>query len=148
EGDEDRLNPQLMYYAAAARHTIPKFFAGAERIVLVILQPQSIEPGAEMVSAVEVSHVELDEYARVLRTACEQALLPTPPLKSGGWCRFCPAKPICPEHTKPLLDLAQFVMPAPLKSNGAAPPDKEKYFQVLANALDLFDRVKDLRTTV
>jgi hypothetical protein len=37
-----------------------------------------------------------------------------------------------------------------LKLNGgfAPPVEKEKYFQVLANALDLFDKVKDLRTAV
>ena len=52
--------------------------------------------------------------------ACEEALSEAPRLERGDWCRFCPAKPICPLHTAPLLDLAQFVMPAP-----PAPVDKE-----------------------
>ena len=44
------------------------------------------------------------------------------------------------QHTKPLLDLAQFVMPAP-----PAPVDKEAYLQVLARGLDLVDAIKDIR---
>jgi len=50
DGDEDVLNAQVMFYAAAVRHSLPEFFAGVDRIVLAILQPQSIEPAAEMVS--------------------------------------------------------------------------------------------------
>ena len=54
-------------------------------------------------------------------------------------CRFCPAKPICPAHTGPLLDLAQFEVPTP-----AAPPSKEAYLQLLAAGLNLVDAVKDI----
>ena len=92
---------------------LPEFFAGVENIVLTILQPQSIEPDAEMVSSVTITHAELDEFIAVYRAACEEALSQAPRLERGPWCRFCPAKPICPEHTGPLLDLAQFMMPAP-----------------------------------
>ena len=40
----------------------PSFSPASTPIVLTILQPQSIEPDAEMVSSVEVTHVELDEF--------------------------------------------------------------------------------------
>src|SRR5262249_54170468 len=39
DGEEDVLNAQLMFYAAAARHSLPEFFAGVDKIVLTILQP-------------------------------------------------------------------------------------------------------------
>ena len=39
DGDEDVINAQLLFYAAAARHSFPEFFAGVEDIVLTILQP-------------------------------------------------------------------------------------------------------------
>ena len=39
-----------LFYAAAARHTFPNFFAGVDDIILTILQPQSIELDAEMES--------------------------------------------------------------------------------------------------
>src|SRR5262245_29783226 len=44
DGDEDVLNAQVMFYAAGARHSLPKFFAGVENITLTIIQPQSVEP--------------------------------------------------------------------------------------------------------
>jgi hypothetical protein len=147
EGDEDLINGQLLFYAAAARNTCPKFFAGVEDIVLTILQPQSSESDAEMVSAVAVTHDELDEFIALYRAACEEALAPAPRLERGAHCRFCPARPICPEHTKPLLDLSQFEVPAPLSFTSALfaeTPSKEAYLQLLANGLNLVDAVKDM----
>ena len=113
DGDTDIVNAQLMFYAAAARHTFPEFFSGVDAITLTILQPQSIEPDAEMVSSVTVTHAELDEFVAAYRATCEEALGPAPRLARGPHCRFCPAKPICPAHTAPLLDFAQFAVPAP-----------------------------------
>jgi hypothetical protein len=144
DGDEDILNAQLMFYAAAARHSLPEFFAGVEDIVLAIVQPMSIEPDAEMISSVAVTRAELDEFVTVYRAACEEALSDTPRLQGGSWCRFCPARPICPEHTKPLLDLAQFVMPTP----PATSIDKDAYLRALAAGLDLADAIKDIRTAL
>ena len=74
-----------------------------------------------MVSSVTVTHAELDEFIAVYRAACEEALSPSPRLERGDHCRFCPAKPICPAHTGPLLDLAQFEVPTP-----AALPSKDR----------------------
>jgi len=139
DGDEDVINAQLLFYAAAARHSLPEFFAGVESIVLTILQPMSVDIDAEMVSSVAVTHAELDEFIVVYRAACEEALSDAPRLQSGSWCRFCPARPICPEHTRPLLDLAQFAVPTAF----AAP--KEAYLRALAAGLDLVDAIKDIR---
>ena len=144
DGDEDVINAQLLFYAAAARHSLPDFFAGAENIVLTILQPQSIEIDAEMVSSVAITPAELDEFIAVYRAACEQALAPAPRLERGDHCRFCPARPICPAHTAPLLDLAQLAMPPAV----AAPPAKEAYLQLLADGLNLVDAIKDLRVAL
>jgi hypothetical protein len=151
DGDEDIINAQLKFYAAAARHSLPKFFAGVEDIVLTIVQPQSIEPDAEMVSSVAVAHAELDEFITAYRAACEEALSEAPRLERGPHCRFCPAKPICPAHTGPLLDLAQFTAPTlrdSLIASSAAPPAKEAYLELIAKGLDLIDAVKDLRVTL
>jgi hypothetical protein len=146
--DVDVINAQVAFYAAAARHSLPSFFAGVERIILVIAQPQSIEPEAEMISTAEVEHADLDAFISVFRNACEEALSEAPRLKRGAWCRFCAARPLCPLHTAPLLDLAQFTVPAPLKFNGSPPPEKEKYLQLLADGLSLFDAVKEIRTVL
>jgi hypothetical protein len=142
DGAEDIINAQLAFYAAAARHSLPEFFAGVDEIVLTILQPMSTELDAEMVSSVTVTPAELDAFAVDYCTICAEALAPAPRLQPGAHCRFCPARPICPAHTGPLLDLAQFAMPAP---DQAA---KDAYLQVLADGLDLVDAIKDLRTAL
>jgi len=144
DGDEDVINAQLLFYAAAARHSLREFFAGVENIVLTILQPVSIELDAEPISSVTVTGDELDEFVVAYRAACEEALSDAPRLERGPWCRFCPARPICPAHTGPLLDLSRFVMPA----SPRAPADKAAYLQALAAGLDLVDAITDLRTAL
>jgi hypothetical protein len=144
DGDEDVINAQLLFYAAAARHSLREFFAGVENIVLTIFQPVSIEIDAEMVSSVAVTHAELDEFVTVYHVACAEALSEAPRLQRGAHCRFCPARPICPAHTGPLLDLAQFVVPTPSRT----PIDKDAYLRALAAGLDLVEAVKDIRTAL
>jgi hypothetical protein len=144
DGDEDVINAQLLFYAAAARHSLPKFFAGVESITLTIVQPTSIEPDAEMVSSVTVTHAELDAFVAAYGAACAQALSEAPRLQRGAHCRFCPARPICPMHAGPLLDFAQFEVPTPPHMLA----DKGAYLQALAAGLDLVDAVKDLRTAL
>jgi hypothetical protein len=138
----DIINSQLMFYAAAARHSLPKFFAGVDEIKLTILQPTSIEPDAEMESSTVVTTGELDAFVAAYRAACEEALAPAPRLEKGAHCRFCPARPICPAHTGPLLDLTQFTPPA------ASAVPKEAYLRLLAEGLNLVDAVKDIRVAL
>ena len=129
----------MLFYAAAARHSLPDFFAGVSEIALAILQPQSLELDAAMVSCITVAHAELDEFIEIYRARCEEALSETPRLERGAHCRFCPAKPICPEHTKPLLDLARLAM---------ALPTAEDYYRVLGAGLDLVDTTKEIGITL
>jgi hypothetical protein len=143
DGSEDVLNAQLMFYAVAARNTLPDFFAGVNDIIVTIVQPVSIELDAEPISSTKVTHAELDEFGVVYPVACAEALSDKPRLERGDWCRFCAARPICPAHTAPLLDLAVFDVPT-----AASTPSKEAYLQLLADGLDLVDAVKDLRTTL
>ena len=142
DGDEDVINAQLLFYAAAARHSLREFFAGVESIVLTILQPVSIDVDVEMVSSVTVTHAELNAFIAAYRAACEEALSDAPGLRPGTWCRFCPARPICPSHTRPLLDLAQFTAPT------AFAVAKEAYLRLLADGLSLVDAVKDIHAAL
>jgi Protein of unknown function (DUF2800) len=141
--DDGTVNAQLCFYAAAARHSLPEFFAGVERIVLTVLQPQSIEEDAELATSTETTTAELDDFIVRYGAACADALGPAPHRQRGVWCRFCPAKPVCPEHVGPLLDLAQFPTPAPTTS-----PDRDAYLQALADGLRLIDAVRDLHTAL
>jgi hypothetical protein len=146
DDNTDILNPQLMFYAAAARYSLPDFFGGVDEITLTIVQPGSIDPDAEMVSSVTVTHAELDAFVPAYGARCEEALAPAPRLRRGDWCRFCAARPVCPEHTRPLLDLAQFAVltTSSVVAAVATPAAKQKYLRVLADGLDLFNTAKDL----
>jgi len=89
-----------------------------------------------------VTHAELDAFVAAYHSACEEALSDAPRLESGSWCRFCAARPICPAHTGPLLDLAQFAVPT------APTMPKEAYLQILAKGLNLVDAIKDMRAAL
>jgi hypothetical protein len=95
----------------------------------------STELDAEMISAVTVTPAELDEFITLYRAACAEALTGGARLERGAHCRFCPARPICPAHTGPLLDLAQFAVPT---------PTADDYLQLLAAGLNLVDAVKEI----
>ena len=84
-------NPQLMFYAAAAMRSAKTqwVFHGAETIELVIVQPPHIRRW-------EVSRRRLEVFEIDLRNAVRQSEAPEAPVKHGDWCKFCPAKPICP----------------------------------------------------
>ena len=84
-------NPQLMFYAAAAMRSAKTqwVFRGAETIELVIVQPPHIRRW-------EVSRRRLEVFEIDLRNAVRQSEAPAAPVKHGDWCKFCPAKPICP----------------------------------------------------
>ncbi|CAB5194893.1 Protein of unknown function DUF2800 [uncultured Caudovirales phage] len=84
-------NPQLMFYAAAAMRSAKTqwVFRGAETIELVIVQPPHIRRW-------EVSRRRLEVFEIDLRNAVRQSEAPEAPVKHGDWCKFCPAKPICP----------------------------------------------------
>jgi Protein of unknown function (DUF2800) len=143
DGDEDVINAQLAFYATASRNSLSELFSNVDTIVLTILQPSSIEPDAEIVSSVTVTDAELDAFIGAYRAACDAALSESPRLARGDWCRFCAARPICPAHTGPLLDLAQLATPTPI---GA--PSKEAYLRALGTGLDLVDAIKEIRTAL
>ena len=97
-----------LFYAAAARHSFPEFFAGVDR-------HRPDDPAAAVDRAGRRDGLLRQGDARRARRV--HRALPRglrggaqdrPRLERGDHCRFCPARPICPAHTGPLLDLAQF----------------------------------------
>jgi len=96
-------NEQLMFYAAAARHTQPAFFPNDCRIMLTIVQPRARDGDA--ITSVEVSHEDLDAFQVDLWEAVALAAKPNAPTQKGRWCRFQPCQTVCPHHTGPLFSL-------------------------------------------
>lgn len=87
-------NPQLLFYAAAAMRTqaCKWVFEGATEIELVIVQPPEIRRWVTTKARVISFEQEL---AKAVRLAQQE----TAPMQSGDHCRWCAAKPVCPQMT-------------------------------------------------
>lgn len=85
-------NEQLMFYAAAARRTLPWAFKGVKEVELVIVQPPDVRRWTTTLAR-------LDRFEAELSAAVAAASLPDAPLKDGEHCRWCAAKPLCPLQT-------------------------------------------------
>jgi hypothetical protein len=91
---EAEENYQGMFYAAAAMHTpdCDWVFKGAKEVEIIIVQPPSVK---RWVTTFE----RIKQFERDLQKAVVNAKYPTAQYKVGSHCRWCQAKPICPQMT-------------------------------------------------
>ena len=124
-------NPQLMFYAAAAMRTeATKWaFVDVEEIEMVIVQPPAVKRWV-------TTPARIAQFEKDLVKAVKLAQQPNAELKVGDHCRWCAAKPICPQMTG-AVDRA---LKTQIESIDA--PMLGAY---LANADMLEDWIKDLR---
>jgi len=87
-------NEQLLFYAAAAMRTkeVAWVFDGVEEIEMVIVQPP-------MVKRWVTTPARVKEFEKTLVNAVRQAQSPKAKVIAGEHCRWCAAKPICPQMT-------------------------------------------------
>ena len=87
-------NEQLMFYAAAAMRTAETAwaFSGVDEVELVIIQPPAIRRW--VTTPARIKQFELD-----LKAAVKASQSPDAALKLGDHCRWCTAKPVCPQMT-------------------------------------------------
>ena len=87
-------NPQFMFYAAAAMRTEESkwAFAGVEEIEMVIVQPPQVKRWV-------TTPARIAQFEKDLVKAVKLAQQPNAELKIGDHCRWCAAKPICPQMT-------------------------------------------------
>lgn len=87
-------NAQLMFYAAAAMRTEAAAwaFSGADEVECIIIQPPMIK---RWVTTKE----RIAQFERDLVKAVYAAEQPDATLKAGDHCRWCAAKPTCPQMT-------------------------------------------------
>ncbi len=137
DGEGAIVNPQLMYYAAAALKTKPGLFA-RRRIVVAIIQPRSLEP----LTFTEVSRRELKMFVEDLHEAVLAAVDRDPPMRRGEHCRFAPCKIDCPLWTGAVLDLSA-LKPVERSTAVKAPTP---YGDYLARAKALTDTVLQFKT--
>jgi hypothetical protein len=87
-------NHQGMFYAAAARRTPKLSWAveGTTEVEIIIVQPPVIRRWITTWDRIEAFVLDLER-------AILLAGRPDAPLSVGDWCRWCAAKPICPQMT-------------------------------------------------
>ena len=124
-------NPQLMFYAAAAMRTEETkwAFEDVEEIEMVIVQPPQVKRWV-------TTPARIAQFEKDLVKAVKLAQQPNAELKVGDHCRWCAAKPICPQMTGAVdRALKTQIESIDVQSLGA----------YLANADMLEDWIKDLR---
>ena len=133
------VNAQLLFYLAVARAKKPKWF-DSRGIVAAIIQPQA-DPRLSYtdVAALEVDMFEEDIYNAVSRAIGRDAVL-----RRGDWCKWCPAKPQCPEWLKPMIDMAAMskIQPDKTPPKTLAAPIPTPYGEHLAKAKELSELVE------
>jgi len=124
-------NPQLMFYAAAAMRTEESKWAfdGATEIECIIVQPPAVKRWV-------TTPKRIAEFEAQLVRAVKQAEQPSAILRTGDHCRWCTAKPICPQMT----GAAERALKTTLNSLN---PDLISSYLAQADMLD--DWIKELR---
>jgi len=87
-------NEQGLFYAAAAKKTSDLYWAmnGTREVEIIIVQPPHIRRWVTTWSRI-------DQFERDLIAAVKLAQRPDAPVEMGDHCRWCTAKPICPQMT-------------------------------------------------
>ena len=128
---EAEENAQLMFYAAAAMRTEGSKWAfdGATEIECIIVQPPAVKRWV-------TTPKRIAEFEAQLVRAVKQAEQPGAILRTGDHCRWCAAKPVCPQMT----GAAERALKTTLNSLN---PELIASYLVQADMLD--DWIKELR---
>ena len=124
-------NDQLLFYAAAAMRTESAkwVFEGADEIELIIVQPPEIRRWV-------TDKARVVSFEQELAKAVRRAQQDDAPIKTGEHCRWCAAKPICPQMNG-AIDRAIHQQIVNL--------NKDQLGEYLAKADMMEDWIKDLR---
>ena len=128
DGDEGILNPQLAFYAIAARHRYKRRFRG-KQIVLAIIQPR-----LDACDHVETDDGELDQFHDAFMHAFSEALGRNAHRERGDHCRFAVCKATCPLWIGPAFSLAD-IDPVEAALKQSVTPDAPVYGKFLSKAL-------------
>jgi hypothetical protein len=128
---EAEESEQLLFYAAAAMRTpsCAWAFKDVTEVECVIIQPPFLRTWTTTVERIL-------KFERELARAVSASRLPDAPIKSGDWCKWCTAKPVCPIKTGQLDRVKQVAMQA---------IDADKLASYLAVADDVEDFIKSCR---
>jgi len=140
----EKVNAQLLFYFAGAMEELPSMF-NKKRYVVAVIQPRTTERLTHTI----ITRTEVDMFIEDMDLAIVSALGKNPPLHAGEYCRWCPARPFCPEHTQPLFDLVGMeIAPAQLAASVVDDGNSAVYGEFLAKAKYLADLAADYQKQV
>lgn len=105
-------NSQMIFYALGIAH---KHHYDFEEVRTTIYQPRAGSTDAARTDSFSVE--KLKSWAKTFKQAvkaCETADVETD-LNAGAWCKFCPAKVICPAISKSTFEMAKLDFSAPIQ---------------------------------
>ncbi len=123
---EAEESEQILFYAAAAMRTpsCAWAFKDVTEVECVIIQPPYLRTWTTTVERIL-------KFERELARAVSASRLPDAPIKSGDWCKWCTAKPVCPIKTGALdrmkRDAMQTINVDKLATYLAAAPEIEDF---------------------
>lgn len=91
-------NPQLKYYAYGPIDKNPHW-DDETKVILRICQPRAFHPLGEVTREWETTVGEIREWVKDILVPAMAATELDNSLDAGPWCRFCPAKLVCPMLT-------------------------------------------------
>lgn len=141
---EQTINPQVVFYACAARgHGKFKRYFKGRRIVLAIVQPRLVPPS----SHVETDDEELDGFLKAFENAVIEALDRNAYRERGEHCRFASCKATCPYWTGPLIDMMA-INPSAAALEASVIDEPTEYGAFLSKAMDLAETAEVWATEV
>lgn len=107
-------NKQLLYYALGASK-------GGEYsdVKLTIIQPRVSDPIKSWTCSME----RLQQFETELKEAVEATKEAQPRINTGGHCKFCPAKAVCPQLKSEVQDSLRMDFAAPVATGPASLPE-------------------------
>ncbi len=100
EGEVEATGSQNLFYSCAARRSLP-VFARVEEWDCYIIQP-ALDPAIDKVT---YPASVLDRAEQQFYTAIKLSKAPNPHFTEGEWCKWCPAKLVCPPKVQRLATL-------------------------------------------
>jgi hypothetical protein len=131
-------NPQLIAYALALYNRFDRNFS---EIRITIIQPRAFHESGNVVRSWDTTPEVLEHWELKFKKGIKACRDPKAPVAAGDWCRFCPAKHICPAVSTDAMKQAQIDF-APDKGLTAALEPADVEVGRLAVALSAADKLE------
>ena len=101
-------NPQLKLYALGAIDSFEMFFS-IQNVHMHIFQPRNVDGGGVF----SISVQGLRAWGDSIKPIVDLAFMGVGEQKTGSWCKFCKARPICEKHAEKCRKLARLEFKKP-----------------------------------